>query len=816
MKVPSMSPWLHALRQWTARPGLSLVVILTIGLGIGANAVVFSLIYGFLLRPFPYADPDRLAYLKTFPLRNPSTEYNVSIADCDELQRRLKSTSHVACYANEKLNIIRDGASQTLQFTSITAGLMSTLGVAPQLGREFSPDQDRRGGDINRVLISHRLWTTRYGANPSILGQSIQTDRGSLVVSGVMPPGFHFPSQSDLWIPVEEGLSKRRLKREEERASRRYAGVVRLAPGRTLEDAQRELAQHSNDFAQSFPTTNQEIRHRLRDLREAETGGVRPYLLLLGAAVSLFLLICCANLANLLLSRSSARVREFSIRGALGATSRQIWVQLLRESAIPAGFGCVLGILAAALGIRWLPSAIPVEIPFWLYWDLNPTVLGIAILLSVFTTLLLGMAPAYYSNKSDLQDVLRTGVRSGSSQSSALRSSLVVGELTLSCLLLLLSATLLESYRRLSQVDTGFDQSNTLTFQLTAYNPGEEKDRIRIGTARFRRVLERISQMPGVVAVGGTDNFPYTGERQAARSTFNFEARGEGEESKNVRGPGLLVDVSPDYFRAMGIRLLEGRAFTEQDDLTRPWTIILSQRTAQALFPGRSAIGRQVRYNNAGAVDPWATVVGVVENVKYHSGEASNTMEFYYPYTQYGFTSPFFAVRTAGVQEGIEVRVRQAIQAVDPGLPMTEVRSLEALVENSLWRERLWGSLLAGFAVLSLFLAVLGIYAVVSFDVSLRLRELGIRAAIGAQPSDLIRLITGRTAVLLAIGLGLGLAAYAAVARSLGSLLFDVQPWDPIILLGAPGLLCLVAFGATLAPALRAARVSPVDVLRLD
>ncbi len=813
-----MSPWLHALRQWTARPGLSLVVILTIGLGIGANAVVFSLIYGFLLRPFPYADPDRLVYLKTFPLRNPSTEYNISISDCDDLRARSRSRSlsHVACYVNAKINLIGDGPSQTLEYTGVTAGAFATLGVSPALGREFSPDQDRRGGDYNRVLLSHRLWKSRYAASPAVIGQVLQSDRGPLTISGVMPPGFHFPSQSDLWLPVEESLSKRNLKRENERNSRRYASIARLAPGVSLESAQRELDTHSAGFARAYPNSNQEIRHRLRDLREAETGGVRPYLLLLAAAVSLFLLICCANLANLLLSRSSARVREFSIRGALGATARQIWIQLLRESAIPAALGSALGIAFAAAAIRALPGVVPVQLPFWLYWDVNPTVLAVALLLSVVTTLLLGMAPAYYSNRASLQEVLRTGTRSGSAQSSTLRSALVVGELALSCLLLLLSATLLESFRRLSSVNTGFEAANTLTFQLSAYNPGEDKERIRLGTARYRRAAQAIAQLPGVVAVGGTDNFPYTGDRQASRSTFNFEARGEGEESKNVRGPGLLVDVSPDYFRAMGIRLLEGRAFTEQDDLDRPWVIILSQRTAEALFPGRSAVGRQVRYNNSGATDPWATVVGVVANVKYHSAEPPNTMEFYYPYTQYGFTSPYFAVRTGAPQPGLEARVRQALADVDPALPMNEIRPLQTLVENSLWRERLWGTLLACFAGLSLFLAVLGIYAVVSFDVSLRLRELGIRAAIGATPGSILKLISGRTAVLLGGGLALGLAVYAVAARSLAALLFEVQAWDPVILLGAPALLSLVTFAAALAPALRAARVSPVSALRLD
>ncbi len=808
---------MRTLRYLIHRWQLSLVVILTLAVGIGANTAVYSLIHGFLIRPLPYGNPDQLVKVDTFAFKNPGNSLGLSYMDAEDLRQKCRLLSGIGTYGVERVNLLGTASARTIELAKISSGLFAILGVKPILGREFLPEENQAGGPIRKAILSERIWREQYGADRAVLGKTVRTAMNSYEIVGVMPAGFAFPAQAELWITEESALALRGTGRLKEKRSYRWqvAAIGRLAEGASLEAAQAELEPVSEWLANTFAAENREVRHRLIGLREAEVGPLRPYLLLLGSAVVLVLLVCCFNLASLLLAQATQRQHEFTVRAALGARFGDVARQLLAESFVLASVGGVVGVILAGVLLRMLPGMVPVALPFWIRWDLNPQVLAVTGLLTIGCAILFGLAPMRISGNVNLQDALRMGSR-GAARGSKLRSVLVVAEIAFSLVLLVSAGLILESFYKLMQIDTGFQRESVLTFNLSPYRPGDNKERIRTVTAYYELVLQRLRQISGVVAVGGTDNFPFTGDRKAERNSLNIEGKGDSEEAKAVRAPASFIDVSPGYFEAMKIPLLEGRDFTNQDDLSRGWVIILSQQSARTLFGNQPAVGRQVRAGTPGNWDPYATVVGVVGNVKYHAAEAGKSLEFYYPYKQYGWGTATIAVRTVGSLEGMENQIRSAVASVDAETPVNDLKRLETLVDETLWQPRLWSVLLSVFAGTALILAVLGIHGLISFNVNVRMREIGIRAAIGATPSSLLWLVSREGLQLILFGIGLAVPVCFVARGLMRGLLFQTEAFHPLLFVGFAFLMLAVGFLACLIPALRAARFDPVRALTLE
>jgi putative ABC transport system permease protein len=592
---------------------------------------------------------------------------------------------------------------------------------------------------------------------------------------------------------------------------RKYRVVARLRDGASLQAAQADLHQIGTRLQREQPRTNSEILPVVEPLRAVETAAMRPYVLLLMAAAGLVLLVCCTNLANLLLARSSARAREFAVRSAMGAGRGRLLVQLLTEHALLAIAGAVLGVALADALLAALPRIIPEQLPFWIHFDLDRNILAFTCAVTVGTIAVFGLVPLLKSSRADLEGLLRE-VSRATHADSRLRRGLIVGEVALSAILLVCAGLLLKSLNRLEHVDPGFQPHNVLVVDLSPFRPGPEQQRIEAASEYFRRVIASLAAVPGVIAVGATDTLPYNGGTD--RPSYNMEVRGEGAVERSYRGPGNVIDITPRYFEAMGIPLLEGRAFSDQDHSKSEKVIILSERAARFLFPGRSPIGGQVRHNTNGMADPWSRVVGVVGNIRYKADETVDGIEMYYPSAQWEFESAQVAIRFQGSPKGFENAVRQAVASVDSETGIDEMKSMDALMDEMLWQQRSWGYVLAGFASTTLLLAAVGLYGVMAYNVALRRTEIGIRAALGATPRTIFGEVTREGVLLAAAGAALGLVAALGVTRLLRTMLYGVPPGDPLTFLLAALVLIAVAVVASALPGLRAAAVDPVKTLR--
>lgn len=817
---PAMRPvWQDVRLAWRGlrmRPGFSLVVVLTLALGVGANTAIFSLVHAVLLRPFPFPDPERLVEIKTVPIKARDYPQGASPMDVEDWQRRSDSFTSIGLYRAGHVNLVPADRAIPIQFAQVTPEFFTVLAIPPLLGRTFLPDEDRPGGDVHKAVLSYETWRDAYGRDPAIIGKSIRTAMGSHQVVGVMPQGFIFPGHTDLWIPIESLLQTRKVDRShpDNRGGRATRSIARLNLGVGIEQAQADLETIGVELQREYPKTNGNFLPGVWRLRDAEVSDIKRYLWCLLAAVGLVLLICCANVANLLLARATSRSRELTVRAALGASRWHLGRQLLVECLLLSLVGGAAGVALAAGATSLFASYLSHWLPAWAHLRLDPQVLSFNFAVATAAGLIFGLAPLAQARQLNLSQELREGAR-GSTRSGWLRPALVVAEVTLSTVLVICAGLMLQTIHRLRQVDTGLQVERVLTVSMNAFRPGPNEERIRSVTAFYRQVAEKLRELPGVVAVGGTDNFPYSRGQDTHRRMATVEVRGESDIDERQRAPMMIVDCTPGYFEAMGIPLLEGRDFRESDTLDAPWVMTLSERTAKTLFPDRAALGQQVRFaSDSGHADPWATVIGIVGNVKYGKRESEEGLELYFPYTQYGLSRPHFAVRTRGPATGLERMIRDAAASVDPETPVEEIRSMEGLLEDSLWRDRLWGSLVGCFAGLALLLAAIGIFGVMSYSVTQRTREIGIRMALGARPTGVLLLVVGESMRLVGLGVVLGALAAVASTRLIRSLLFGVEPADPLSFAGGSCVLILAALLACLIPASRAARVDPLVALR--
>jgi putative ABC transport system permease protein len=793
----------YGIRMLIRRPGFMVVAVITLALGIGANTMIFSVVNAVLLNPLPFPDSARLVRLGE---SHPTFKGGFTYASFLDLGNETETLENIAAARFWSDSITDGGEPESVSIMLVSANFFPALGVPPLLGRTFLPEEDQRGRD-NVVVISHALWQRRYGGDPSLIGKTIKFGSRELTVLGVMPAGFQsnilFSGQYDLWAPLSPGGNL-----HDNRRSHLLAVVARLKPRVTITQAESELAALATGIEQQNPGVDDpEMGITVIGLQDRLVAPMRPALLVLLCAVGCVLLIACANVANLLLARSAVREREMAIRLALGASRWRIARQLLTESALLGVAGGAAGLLLAVWGVDSIAALAPANLPRIDEVRIDGRVLVFTLITSLLTGILFGLAPALQLPRIAIQEVVKDGGRgSTGTRRRWLRHFLVVSEVAIALVLLIGAGLLINSFWRLQQVDRGFDARNVLTLNLTLSRYSTPAQQI----AFLRQVLERVAQAPGARAVGVTSTLPLRG---GPSTGFVIEGRPPlalgDEPSADIR----IID--PNYFRAMGIPLRAGRAFAETDSSEATKVMVINENMARVCFPDEDPIGKRVTMKDWG---PPLTgeIVGVAGDVKADGLDSETRPMIYWAYPQFPVIFNSIVARTEGDPLNVIGAIKSQIWSVDPNQPVTSVSTMEEILTSSVAPRRFNMLLIGCFAAIALALAAVGIYGVISYTVSQRTHEIGIRVALGAQGSDVLKLVVGQGMTLALAGVGLGLAAAAGLTRLMASLLFGVSPTDTPTFAAIAILLTAVAFAACVLPARRATRVDPMVALRYE
>ena len=812
-----MAQWPAGRRaQWRPRvareSGLTLVALLTLSIGIGANTAIFSVVNAAILRPLPFADPERLV---TFWGSAPAM--GLPVVDYPDalfiyVRQRTRTLSRIAAYHGGGFTLTGAGDAERLEGSAVTADFFRVLGRAPAHGRAFLPEEETPGrGGV--TILSDGLWKRRFGGSPEIVGKTIRLDERPVTVVGIMPPGFDFPNRVELWLPLPIDVQSLNCWC--------YSTVGRLVPGRTPGDTALEMARLNDDFwleregkppkgpASTEPPGSIVIaEHLARSL----LGDVKTPLLVLMGAVGMVLLIACANLANLLLTRTSARAREIAVRCCLGASPWRIVRQLLVESLLLAFAGAAIGLLLAWWGAGALGRLAAERLNYVHEATLDPTVLLFTIGVTLATVVLFGVAPALRGARVDLQDAVKDGRRAtGSASSRRLADAFVVAQFALGIVLLVGAGLLLRSFGNLLAVDPGFRPEHVLVGRVSLPWLERADDQNQQHARLFHAQLaERVRTLPGVRSVGLSSSAPFSNGNN--QQLFVIEGR---EPAKDQ--PKLVASVravTPGYFAAVGTPVRRGRVFEDTDTEKAPLVAAVDETLARRFWSDQgAAIGHKLRLGDDG---PWRTIVGVVASVKHGDLTADTDRYVYLPHAQAPDGEMDLVVRTSGEPAALTATIRQQIQAMDGSVPFYEVQTLEAAVGRSLATRRLTNNLLLAFALAALILAAVGIYGVMALGVTQRTNEFGIRLALGATPGNLLALVLGQGMRLVLVGVVLGLAGAIGLTRYLGTLLFQVEPVDPLIFGGVTMVLVAVALGACYFPARRATATDPLEALRCE
>jgi putative ABC transport system permease protein len=792
---------------WRAK-GFTAIALLALGLGMGATSAIFSVVDAVLLRPLPYRDPQRL--LIVWEKNAAQNKFKLFVAPANFRQWQQQSRSFEAMAAIQDIHFNLTGGPnghiepEEMRGERVSAELFPLLGVQPAIGRAFRPDEDQPG-HANFVLLSYRLWERRFAADRSIPGKTIRLRDQNYTVVGVLPPGFSvLDPLVDLYVPLALNTSDSRVA-----AGRNLMVVARLKPGVEIDQARTEMESIGSGLEQSNPALNAGWRPSLFPFREELVGKAHRALLVLLGAVCFLLLMACTNVANLLLARGSTRRREIAIRNALGASRGRIALQLLSESMILAVAGGALGILLARIGVAVLARLASDSIPLMAQARLDTRLFLFTLGVSVATGVLFGMAPAVQVSGANLNASLTEGGRGGTTgrRGRLMRSSLVVLEVTLSVVVLIAAGLLIRSFVRLRSTDPGFQSSNVLTFRLLLGGTRNSSPDRRISFVK--QVAEQMAVLPGVRAVGGVNWLPLDG----LFGGTTFVVDGRPLPPGGQRPVGLIRSATPSYFRAMGIPLLAGREFTDQDTAQSPPVIVINQTLARRFWPQGQPLGERVSLLDV-AGGRRAEIVGVVGDVKPEHIENEDRPTIYGPYPQLPFVTVVMVLKTAGPPLSLAATVEREVHRIDPEQPVADVRSMEMLVDQSVAGSRFNAVLLGVFATLAFVMAAVGIYGVVSYDVSERTHEIGLRIALGAQSRDVQRLVIGQGARLAAFGIAAGLSAAIAVTRLMESMLFGVKANDAYTFAAISLMLGLVALVACYLPSRRATALDPLIALR--
>jgi putative ABC transport system permease protein len=800
----------YGLRMLRKSPGFTFFAVTVLALGIAANSAIFSIADNVLVRPLPYRDASRIvtvwedASAYGFPKDTPAPG---NFSDWKSRNRVFEDVA--ALPYGGYFNLTGNGTPEQLAGKKVTANLFSLLGVSPALGRDFRPEDDVPGASPVAIL-SYGLWLRRFGADPQIVGREISLNYQKCSVIGVMKPGVQFPDrETEIWIPAQ--LTKELLANH---GSHYLSVFARLKPGVSLKTANANLATIASELEKEHPDSNAKVGAFAVPLREEIAGDVRPAILMLVGAVCFVLLIACANVANLLLSRAAGRRRELAMRLALGATRGRVIQQMLTESILLALFAGAVGLLLAVWGTKFLAALVPVGIAPTTSTGVDGRVLLFTLFVSLSTGILFGIIPA--SRVSQFQ--LTYSLKQGGGQSGVgaggrhLRDALVICEVALAIVLLAGAALLIRSLRNLYHLDPGFRADHVLVMRTPLPRPKYEAVERR--RAFFDQVLAQVESLPGVVSAGYTTWVPLTNDGGATGITI----KGKPEPAPgNVLIPNTRI-VSLDYMKTLRMKLVEGRAIETGDSTRKRPVALVNQTMAKNYWPGENPIGKEFKVGGYSEKSPWITVIGIVGDVHQAGLDVPARAEMYLPYQQqdFGYEPEYLAVRTSGNPMALAEIVRQQIWSVDKEQPVAGAMPLEDLVDENLAARRMQASLLGGFAGLALLLVTLGIYAVLSFAVTQRTQEIGVRVALGAQPRDILRMIFSQGFRLFLIGAAIGLAAAFALSRALVHLLFGVSAYDPASFAVVTMLLAAVALLACYVPARRATRVDPLIALRYE
>jgi putative ABC transport system permease protein len=800
-----MNDFRFAFRQLLKSPAFTIVAVVTLGLGIAASTAIFSVVDAVLLHPLPYPDSEGIVTVSQTVRSTGVSTQDASPANFIDWASQNSVFSAMACTRGWQANLSGGEEPERIRATMASSQFFTLFGVNPTLGRAFGI-QDAKPGNARVVVLSHELWSRRYGADRNVIGHDLILDGEKFTVIGVMPATFSPDGYGELWVPSPTDVPTHPLSPNDDPRAMRDRSYLeawgRLKPGVNLARAQAEMSGIAQRLEKQYPDANQDSGIALVPLHEEMVSGLRPMLLMLLGAVSFVLLIACANVANLLLARAAARSREIAVRTALGASRLRLVRQLLTESALLALLGGALGVVLALWTLPLLLSLSPPEIGEVAGTGLNAQVLGLSLFISILTGTVFGLAPALFASRSNPNDSLREGERGSSLGKSPARSALIAAEIALSLVLLVGAGLMMKSFVRLTQVNPGFDPDRLLIFNIglpLSADPARQ-------TTYYQEVVERIKSVPGVQSVGAVSRLPLAGGNSSR--SFNTLGNSQSHEAD--------IRVStPDYFRTMGIPLLKGRNFSAHDDSASLPVAIINQATAMSVFPGQDPIGKYL--TNFGPKNVKLQIVGVVGNVRHVALETAARSEVYTPLAQTQWPSMFIAVRSA-VSNPLTLipTVQSAVWSIDRNVPLANPRTMQDVLAHSVLRRKFAMLLLSIFAGLATLLAAIGLYGVISYSVTQRTKEIGIRMALGGQRQDMLRMVLRQSGALVLVGILVGVPVALGATRLLGTMLYGVGAIDFVTYLLVIALLGVAALLASIIPAFRATKVDPMVALRYE
>src|SRR5499426_3144619 len=799
----------YGARMLLKRRGFTIVAVITLGLGIGANTTMFSVINGLLLRPMPFKDPERLVHLVETAPKVGFEKMGLSFTDFADWRARSRSFEQMALYGADSFTLASGNATERaerVEGASVTASLFLLLGVEAIQGRRFLEEEDKPGA-APAAIIGYGLWRRRFGGDPGIIGHSVRIDGKSVTIVGVMPAGFGFPINAEIWKPMAADYD------EEDRGGRSAFGIGRLRPGVTIETARSEIETIAASMEREHPNTNTSIEGAVKPWREMLLEGSGDELWLLLGAVGFVLLIACANVANLLLTAGASRAGEMAIRSALGASRASLMRQMLVESLLLALFGCALGLLVALWGADGMTVMFFEGLPAWMKFSIDWRVLAFTLGATTATALLCGVAPGWQASKTDLMSVMKDGARGAvGSRKQRLRNLLVIGEVALAMTLLISAGLMMKSFLRVRQINTGFSADHLMTAGVTLpetqYSEPAQRNNF------YRQLLHRLSAAPGVESAAVTSSLPL--DESVSSAGLHVEGKPAPKDLSQIPVT-LLCAVSPGYFHTMGVRLIRGRDFNDTDVEGKKKAVIVDETIARRLFATEDPIGRRVHLGGSKSGE-WATIVGVVSSVRHFGLKGDVRMQAYQPYQPASSDSLAMTIvaRGAGDTASLTSAMRNEVAALDKDLSLYAARPMAEVVADAMWDDKYFGILFGLFAALALCLAAVGIYGVVSYSVAQRTREIGVRMALGAQTGYVMRMIIRQGLALAGLGAAIGLGGAALAAQLMKSLLFNVGATDPATFTLLPLSLLAVALAACWLPAWRAAKVDPMIALRCE
>jgi putative ABC transport system permease protein len=794
----------YGARMLLKKPGFTLIAVLTLALGIGANTAIFSVVNAVLLQPLPYKDPDRLVMIRESRLPQ-FPEFSVSPGNFLDWKKQNTVFERLAAFNSSTFTLFGTDYPEPIRGMQVSDEFFSMLGVQPLLGRDFSAEEYQQGRD-GVVILSHGLWQRRFAGDSNVINRVLTLSGRSYTVIGVMPATFVFVRGTGFWTPMAF------TGRDAQNHGNHYiAAVGQLKPDVTVDQARTEMVAIAGRLATQYPETNTGWSVKLIPLLEYIVQNVKPFLIVLLGAVAFVLLIACANVANLLLARAAGRHREIAIRAALGAGRVRIIRQLLTESVLLALIGGTIGMLLAAWGLDLLLQLAPQNLPRMSYVSLDGRVLVFATAITLLTAVIFGLAPALQYSKPNLNETMKDA-GPGSTEGGRrqlVRNTLVVVEVASALVLLVSAGLLIKSFWQLQMIDPGFNPDNALTVSVALPRSKYPEENQRV--AFFQQLIEEARALPGVNAAGVSSSIPLVND-----SVLGFGVQGRPPLPTGAGQSTNFYAVSGDYFKAMGIQLLRGRLFTERDTRDSSHVAVINETMARKIFPDEDPIGKRITFDSGEDNSDWFEIVGIVGDVKQYGLDETTPMQTYEPYTQQPQTSMTLVVRSAGEPTNLTAAIRNAVLQIDKEQAISDIGSLDQHLSASIAQRQFSMLLLGIFAAVALVLAAVGIYGVLSYAVTQRTHEIGIRMALGAGQRDVLRLVIGQGMLLTLLGVAAGLAAAFALTRLMTTLLFEVKPTDPLTFILIALLLLVVALLACWIPARRATKVDPMIALRCE